>query len=160
MTGLSLDAVTANNATHPGGRRLAETADVVATVQNDNTDVVVAMKAVVAATTVSGLVSALAAQGVSAPSLTGDPPAVKVVVTSSVTGSPISSIDQTALKQAVSSAIPGGASVSVSVVATTAAPGGITTTVSSKGSADDSGAISIVAPTMSLWAAMYAFMMA
>jgi hypothetical protein len=163
MTGLNITLVTVNGQSS-GGRRLATTADVVASIPNaDGSDVVADTKAAAAATTVSGFTTALAAQGVNVSSLfqfTATPTAT-AEVTSTVIGSSSATLDEATLQNSVGSAVPGGATASGIVIAsssttaTTAAP---TTSVGVAN--DDSGAISIVAPTMTIWAAAYAFMMA
>jgi len=175
LTGIHHTTVTTNNASHPaaGGRRLAIDAVVQATITNDaSTDIVQAAKSVAGATTASGMTTQLNVQGVdtSALALTQSP-AVKAVISATITGATTSSINTDSLASAVSSAVPGGATLSGLSVSTSGGPGnsGTGNTVQVTGTAagtaapttyDDSGAIGIVAPAMAIWAAMCAFMMA
>jgi hypothetical protein len=162
-TGIHHTTVTTNSASHPaaGGRRLAIDAVVEATITNDgSTDIVQKAKSVAGATTVSGMNASLTLQGVdtSALALTQSP-GVKAVISATITGSNTSSISTAALESAVSAAVPGGATLSGTSVTTSGGPGS-TVQGTAAPAQDDSGAISIVAPAMAIWAAMYAFMMA
>lgn len=158
MTNVSTSTVTANGASYSGGRRLqTTTADIVATVAITGSDVVLAAQSIVSSTTLSGLASALVAVDPStyaaiASSLTlTSAAAAKVQITSRVTGATLSSLTQAVLQTTLNTTLSGGATVSDVVLSL---PGGTTVTTDPN---THSSYAPIVAPMISIWAAVYAF---
>lgn len=157
MTNVNTSTVTANGASFSGGRRLqTTTADIVATVANTGSDVVLAAQSIVSSTTLSGLASALVAvdpttyAGIASNLTLTSAAAAKVQITSTVTGATLSSLTTEALQTTLNTTLPGGATVSDVVLSL---PGG--TTVTNAPNSHSSYA-PIVAPMMSIWAAVYA----
>jgi hypothetical protein len=167
MTNVSTSMVTVNGASY-GGRRLSTTADVVvsttadvvATVLNTGSeDIVTATKSVIGSTSVSAFASALVTTdptnyaNVTSSLTQTSAPAATVQVSATVTGSTVATVDAAALEASVINNVPGGATVTANVTTTSDAT---TTTTAPAG---DFSHAPIVAPMMSIWVVVYAFIM-
>jgi hypothetical protein len=161
-TNVSLVIVTASTggrrlgATRDGGRRLAD-GDIEAGVANTNGDAVGATQAALANVDDSTFQTKLSHQGITA-NVSGSSPTVSAIVNTVVSGSTNATLSETALQNAVAATTGGTVQASVTTIAITTSA--TTLASSSATSSDDSGAMSLVAPTMTIWAVMYALMMA
>jgi hypothetical protein len=162
MANISISRITVNNQTYvSGGRRLTESAEILAQVDNeDGVDVVQKSKSVADANNAAVLLDQLRNVDPVAYATTGigltSPPISLLSATTKVTGTPVAPAAG-AVQAQVASSIPGGGTVTVSVSSnapTTTAPS--TTSYTWDPNVDDDHAP--LGPMMTVWFAIYAFL--